>query len=230
MRGMYVAGLWAAASIAAPAMSAVSLQTFSNTQSILVPGTGKSGPANPYPSTIEVSGLVGLMTGLTVTLTDFSHTRVGDVGIGLIAPDGTGIWLFNGTSGAHGITDLTFTFSDLGSAKLNAQTVSGTYKPGSVFQGTQLFSDDTPLVTTLAGFDGIDPNGTWQLLVRDYASSYNGQPNIGGTGQIACGWSLSFNAEAPSVPEPATWGMMVFGFGIAGGAMRRRPQVAARLG
>lgn len=29
----------------------------------------------------------------------------------------------------------------------------------------------------------------------------------------------------PAVPEPATWGMMIFGMGLAGGAMRRRKKV-----
>lgn len=29
----------------------------------------------------------------------------------------------------------------------------------------------------------------------------------------------------PSVPEPATWGMMIFGMGLAGGAMRRLKKV-----
>jgi PEP-CTERM motif len=33
---------------------------------------------------------------------------------------------------------------------------------------------------------------------------------------------FGFNA-APSVPEPATWAMMVLGFGLAGYSMRRRP-------
>jgi hypothetical protein len=30
-----------------------------------------------------------------------------------------------------------------------------------------------------------------------------------------------------AVPEPATWGMMILGFGLIGGAMRRRPTMAA---
>lgn len=37
-------------------------------------------------------------------------------------------------------------------------------------------------------------------------------------------------AVASAVPEPATWGMMVLGFGAIGGAVRRRRKVTARLG
>ena len=33
---------------------------------------------------------------------------------------------------------------------------------------------------------------------------------------------ITINYPAPAVPEPATWGMMVVGLGIAGMAMRRR--------
>lgn len=31
-----------------------------------------------------------------------------------------------------------------------------------------------------------------------------------------------FAVQAPAVPEPATWAMMIAGFGLVGGAMRRR--------
>jgi hypothetical protein len=29
----------------------------------------------------------------------------------------------------------------------------------------------------------------------------------------------------PGIPEPATWAMMIFGFGAVGGAVRRRTKV-----
>ncbi|MET0309566.1 MAG: PEPxxWA-CTERM sorting domain-containing protein [Sphingomonas sp.] len=37
----------------------------------------------------------------------------------------------------------------------------------------------------------------------------------------------SFNFEVAGVPEPAAWGMMIGGFGLVGGALRRRKQVTA---
>ena len=39
--------------------------------------------------------------------------------------------------------------------------------------------------------------------------------------------TTSSNAQAASVPEPASWGMMVLGFGALGAAMRRRKQDVA---
>jgi PEP-CTERM motif len=41
---------------------------------------------------------------------------------------------------------------------------------------------------------------------------------------------LTFTADAAgAVPEPATWGMMILGFGVIGGAMRRRAKVTTTV-
>jgi hypothetical protein len=37
---------------------------------------------------------------------------------------------------------------------------------------------------------------------------------------------LDFGVSPPAVPEPATWAMMIVGFGLLGGAMRRRIPLA----
>jgi hypothetical protein len=37
------------------------------------------------------------------------------------------------------------------------------------------------------------------------------------------------NAAAAPVPEPASWAMMLAGFGLAGTALRRRPRVTVRI-
>ncbi len=46
--------------------------------------------------------------------------------------------------------------------------------------------------------------------------------------------NLTFTAELAAVggavPEPATWGLMIAGFGIAGAALRRKPKVSVSLG
>ncbi|MBS0478382.1 MAG: PEPxxWA-CTERM sorting domain-containing protein [Proteobacteria bacterium] len=42
-------------------------------------------------------------------------------------------------------------------------------------------------------------------------------------------WTASFPAVTPGVPEPATWAMMIMGFGAIGFAIRRRRDVAVRV-
>ncbi|WP_254602811.1 PEPxxWA-CTERM sorting domain-containing protein [Sphingomonas bacterium] len=59
------------------------------------------------------------------------------------------------------------------------------------------------------------PSGTARSLPVDLS----GQVFTGGAG-IAFG-SVTVSAE-PAVPEPATWAMMIGGFGLAGAALRRR--------
>ncbi len=39
----------------------------------------------------------------------------------------------------------------------------------------------------------------------------------------------SFSPPVGSVPEPSTWMMMMLGFGVVGGAMRRRHSVTAKV-
>jgi hypothetical protein len=46
-------------------------------------------------------------------------------------------------------------------------------------------------------------------------------------GQFALGGLVSIGRTA--VPEPATWGMMLLGFGMVGAFMRRKPQVTTAL-
>ena len=70
----------------------------------------------------------------------------------------------------------------------------------------------------------IDPskwNGFYVIgeFAREYNNAANGHP--GGTGGSRYGtWIASINAGA--VPEPASWALMIAGFGLVGGAMRRR--------
>ena len=57
------------------------------------------------------------------------------------------------------------------------------------------------------------------VFATDVVSSANGNP----TGNVG--------ARAPSaVPESATWAMMIGGFGLIGGVLRRRPRVSVAFG
>jgi subtilisin-like proprotein convertase family protein len=63
--------------------------------------------------------------------------------------------------------------------------------------------------TTLANYNGFNPNGTWTLFIDDMSSGDTSTLNS---------WSLDITA----VPEPSTWAMGAFGVCFAGfGAARR---------
>ena len=63
----------------------MAISIFSNTNSISIPEDGVSAP---YPSIINVSGLSGSLTKLTVTLNNLNHTYSGDIDVLLVSPTG----------------------------------------------------------------------------------------------------------------------------------------------
>lgn len=57
-------------------------------------------------------------------------------------------------------------------------------------------------------------------------NAYRGiNPYLGGNPTYVPHVDLGFRTYVNSVPEPATWAMMIVGFGLVGGAMRRRHSV-----
>ncbi len=157
---------------------------FANPGGILIPD---SGPAAPYPSTIVVSGATGLVSHVSVTLSGVSHLFPDDINALLVGPDGRSALLMSGSGGGHSISNLTLTFDDFASATLPSATqiLSGTYQPSDNAPTRNLAypAPSRPYGALLTGFNGISPNGNWQLFVFDSAA--------GDAGYIAGGWSLN---------------------------------------
>ena len=159
--------------------------------------------ASPYPSTINVVGLIGVISNLTVTVTGFSHTFSEDVSVLLVGPTGQKMVLWAEAGGGGASVNANLTFSDAAGAALpNAGGLAtGTFKPTNRI-GTSMFGETafpapaptstpaSPYAATLASFNNTNPNGTWSLYVVDIAA--------GDTGSISGGWCLNFTT-APSV-------------------------------
>jgi subtilisin-like proprotein convertase family protein len=204
-----------ALTFAAPAHAA----TFSNTNPIAIPGTGTSGPTDPYPSQISVSGS-GIITSLTVSLFGLSHTYPDDIDILLVGPTGANVLLMSDAGGRRDVVGVDLTFDDAAATMLDsiAQIVSGTYQPSNFDAGGSGDTFDAPAAvgpygSVLAGFVGSNANGTWSLFMDDDTRR--------DSGSFSGGWALNIQTEVATVPLPASLPLLLAGLGLIG-TMRRR--------
>lgn len=144
--------------------------------------------ATPFPAPITVSGVQGTVYGVRVSLANFNHSFPSDVGILLVGPQGQKVVLMDKAGGATEIVNANLVFSDTGNLLTSNPITSGTYRPANLASAsTRTFPSPAPAkpyANTLAAFNGINPNGTWQLFTRD-AADQNG-------GSINGGWQIEF--------------------------------------
>ncbi len=182
--------------------------TFSNTNFVAV-NTDTSPPteAIPYPSSIGVAGLNGqVVTKVTVTLRNFSHTFPSDVDILLVGPQGQKAILMANAGGQdrYSVTNLTLVFDDdaTNSLPLFTNLVSGTFKPTNGYLDPYFGYSSLPFnfplpappgnsnsLSSLSLFKNTDPSGTWNLFVVSDVS--------GDSGMISNGWSLNLSVAVP---------------------------------
>ena len=195
-----------------PGAWAVSVVTVSNPSPITIPAFGT---ATPYPSTINVSGVIGLVADVNVTLTGFGHTFPQDVGVLLVGPRGQRVVLMDGAGDAP-TTNVNITFDDQASSSLpsSGAITSGSYKPTNLFPADAFAPPapgSPPYGSLLSLFNGTNPNGVWSLFVQDFSQ--------GDSGSVSGGWGLQITA----VPEPSS--LLLFGVGLIGvAAWSRRKQ------
>jgi hypothetical protein len=181
-------------------ISEETLPIFTNPNAITIPS---SGSGNPYPSTINASGLTGGVTSLKVTLTGLSHTWPDDIDVLLVGPTGAKVLLMSDVGGSNALNNVNLVFDPSATAFLPdaSQITGGSYKPTD-FETGDVFNSPAPVGpygVDFSVFNNTNPNGTWSLYVMD---------DIGGdTGTIAGGWSLLIgtnNTPAASLAIAAT--------------------------
>jgi hypothetical protein len=188
------------ASLFAPSVTAQEQNTFTNTGSIAIPGTGTFGAGNPYPSPIVVTGLEPGITNVEVTLLGLSHTYPSDLNFVLVGPGGeTSYLMARGVCTPPDFTNQDFTFDDAAAAPLPASACTGgTYQVSIGSSVAPVLTPPAPAGpygTSLAAFTGTDPNGTWELYSWDN-SGIN-------SGNLAGGWELTLNTPSPAAPPTA---------------------------
>lgn len=161
--------------------------------------TGDNSPGSPYPSQINVSGLSGTVTKLTVNLNGVTHAFPDDIDVLLVGPGGQNAIIMSDVGGRIPTQGVTLTLDDAATTALldEGPLVSGTFKPTNVGAGDP-FPAPAPAPSggsALSVFNGTDPNGTWNLYVLDDESIDRG---------TLSGWTINIttNCGGPN-PTPS---------------------------
>lgn len=174
-----------------------SSRSFTNANAIPISsGAPSPSPATPYPSSIAVSGLDGLVNQVTLTLSNLSHTFPDDIDILLVGPTGQTLKLMSDAGGANSVANITVTFDDAAPSSLPDSTpiTTGTFRPTNYLLGDSFPAPAPPepplparYGTTLSGFIGTNPNGAWSLFIVDDTQL--------DSGSIAGGWRLAITTS-----------------------------------
>ena len=199
----------------------------------LVIGTADAGASNSYP--FGSSG-AGYYYQQIYSASSFS----GPMSIDLIS-------FYNSLSPSTN-TPLTDTFtlylSTTNAAVSTFDTNAMSYPDGTftqVFSGTLGSLANGRLDINLSTAFNYNPAlGNLVLTVKDFDLGSGGNlfldadKNVGVTNTRIYAYGYDFNQglvtgfnDVAAVPEPATWAMMIVGFGLVGAAMRRKPQAVA---
>ena len=167
--------------------TATSGSSHTNSASISIPDVADN--ATPYPSSINVAGVAGTVSKVTVTLNGFNHTFTNDVDILLVGPGGQKVVLLSDVAYGSTSTGLTVTFDDAASPAPAAGALGSTfYAPTNIDddEGSDSYGAPAPggpYGSALSAFNGVSPNGTWSLYVVDDFDDFGGS--------IAGGWTLN---------------------------------------
>jgi subtilisin-like proprotein convertase family protein len=166
--------------------------TAQNSQAIQIPD---SGVGSLYPSTVTVSGLIGSVTSTLVVLDGLSHTLPDDVDVLLVAPGGRSVVLMSDVGGATPVNNVVIGISDDAASRMpdDGPLVTGSYLPTDISPGDTFPAPapgTPPTGTTLATFNGINPNGVWSLYLVD--------DNGNNAGSISTGWGLGLATSTSS--------------------------------
>jgi subtilisin-like proprotein convertase family protein len=177
--------------------------TFSNNDGITIPETGDSGASDPYPSVINVptQGTVGSFTRVNFAIVE--HDNMDDIDVVLVAPNGTGVFMFSDACGGmqtiqpFTVQDGAGFFSDAGPCP-----PTGPYSPSNYDGAQEGYIAPGPAagtyVNNVAAFNGGPANGPWSLFVQDDNNTLNTNGSIGG-------WSITLDITPPAPPtNPGT--------------------------
>ncbi len=138
------------------------------------------------------------------------------------------------------LTITALAIDDRGVVQLNGAIVDngGIFGPGNGFLTLTPGGPNNPFTYTAgngarntvitSGF--VTGLNSFRIVVNDTNNGINGSPLPGGVNISGGGIEASLTYDvAAAVPEPATWAMMLGGFGLVGAATRRRDSAKVHL-
>lgn len=155
-----------------------------------------NGKADPYPSVINVAGLPGAITKVSLTLMGFTHPSPADVDILLVSPDGANSIVFSDVGGINAVEGLNITLDDSAANDLPVllPLTSGTFRPRNS-KLEDVFPAPAPVApyrNSTLDFKGRDPNGLWSLYVVDDTAQW--------AGALRGGWKIAISTSGLLVP------------------------------
>ncbi|PYS98341.1 MAG: hypothetical protein DMF63_16965 [Acidobacteria bacterium] len=184
--------------------------TFRNTAVIGL--NDRTMPSDPYGTAINISGQTGVISSLKIGLTGLSHTRLDDVDILLVSPNGKAVVVLSDAGFGTGANNVNLTFDDSAAGTVGVNPTSGSYRPtdqGDSTSGIDPFPNPAPIrpyhqfPNTLSNFNGFSPNGEWRLFVLD--------DNPTNSGSISGGWFLDITTAPAGPPTGAACAVPSFG-------------------
>lgn len=159
-------------------------------------------PAGVYPSIINVTGLTGTVTKVTVTFA-LTTTWPDDLDVLLVGPTGALSLVMSDAGGSGDHTNVSFTFDQTAAGLMpNDPTTpipAGSFQPSNYTGlaapepgGQDNFPSAGGLMSYPADFNvfnGTNPNGEWKLYVVDDQAI--------DTSSLPSGWSIDITAGAP---------------------------------
>lgn len=149
-------------------------------------------------------------------LVAMTGTAQATVGVVPFTGNGTNYTGTFSTSHAGAFSD-TWTFEFLPAGFIDASIINIAFSPAANIDFTSVTLNGVSL-----SIDNGDPLARAYTPNQIFSAGGLNTLTIAGIAGASASYSGTINYTVSAVPEPATWGMMIAGFGIAGYALRRR--------
>jgi hypothetical protein len=189
------------AALAPAGAMAAETRTFLNTEGFgPIESEGTKGPANNYPGIVNVSGVPGTVTNVTLTAIDFTSNK--DLDMALVGPNGAQVMLLSDACSTGGAGHEFWTFDDAAPVFVNQFSCASGQHSSVRPTNYELELDNLavkggpagPFTDSLSVFEGISPNGVWKLFMLDDTD--------GSVGFQMPAFALNLEVEPPPPPPP----------------------------